>query len=1282
MPYKFDDKKYKKIFEQMYGKGSYDSGISRAGEVGRLQAKAALAKENYIQRMKEAEAEAKYQQHLAEIEKYGMSKKKYDENQAKWKYMQNQVKGFVDFGKNIGKIGEKVFGHPIKEAKKTGEKILDIINPFDSSSKKNDKINMSKQDLMREEMNYKRLQANGLADPPKKSKPKKKKKEGFWEGLGHDLAKTSKNAYHALNPFDDVSFKEAITGEVKRKRSNASKEINRSAARTLNSATLGALEYIDKKQGGKQAERFATRKFGEGGAIDLMSDLAGFLVPGTGSIKAAKSVGLGAKGLKEASTAKKALQIAKQGAAAGAIYEGARGGVKAALDHESYSGKDHLKNIALGTVLGAVADPLIEIGGSKLLKGLSKLKSSDKGVKTHPIAELKNAIETTGATKEQPVNVLSNKGLTKLADNLPKSKSTTEKFEAISAEPQPKLVKVKEMPDFFRNNDGVIPDTRGHIVSKTVVSKIPLSELKNKAYIKGVDNLHRLKQFDEAVEKITGNKLKASESTHILGLNSRGSDMISKQILTQNVVDSKGNVIGQSLKDIAKKIPKGKEVDFEDYLINKHAITRMGRGEKVFPDEMKMSPEKSAAIVKAYEQKHPEFKQLAKEYYDYNKQLGKAWLVDTGILTPEQWEGYLKANPHYVPNNRAFKDIERSLFTGRAKKGFANQTNPVKKATGSQRQIISPLESTIEHTANYIKTAKRNEVMQTLIRNISKNPEAFKGWAEIVPTKDSKDVLETLNKEGIEGLLENFNKGFDQKPDLNKGNVVSGIVNGQKVHVRVHDPALLDALTNLDPKAQNIIIHSLGQVTRVMKNLTTGINPIFSLTRNIFRDIPTAYVNSKSTSNPFTFGKDLLGAVVSVIKNDELYRSFKAVGGGHSSPIASDVNLLAQSKRSILPQKGIKPLLGKGLAALENLNNAVETAPRLAEYKRFAKNGDYDSKVRGLYEANDVTVNFNKYGNVTKDADAIIPYLNAAIQGLDKTYRAFKDNPVKAGVKAFTAITVPSIVLYAINHKDPNYQKLSNFIKDTNFLIPKGDGTFYKIPKPRELGVLFGSDVERVLRKWQDDDPEAFEKFSNTILDAFKPPARSVLAPFTDLRANKDFAGRPIVPGDLQRLSPKYQYDSRTSEVSKWLGDKLNLSPKQLDYLANSYGGVIADLGIPATASDNGGNPLDRISETLKRQVTADPVYSNDILDKFYSTKEKLDRANADYKATGERSNDLNERLRKIFGRQSRQISDVRKSMKQIQNNKSLPFKERQDKLRELQKKLNSIADKTNKLVR
>ena len=124
----------------------------------------------------------------------------------------------------------------------------------------------------------------------------------------------------------------------------------------------------------------------------------------------------------------------------------------------------------------------------------------------------------------------------------------------------------------------------------------------------------------------------------------------------------------------------------------------------------------------------------------------------------------------------------------------------------------------------------------------------------------------------------------------------------------------------------------------------------------------------------------------------------------------------------------------------------------------------------GLYNAQDVTVNFSKRGTASHQADAIIPYFNASVQGLDKMGREIVNNPFHLALRGITAITIPTIGLYMINRDDPNYKKLSPFIKDNYYCFPKGDGTFIKIAKPREWGQVFGSLVERSLARWADGD--------------------------------------------------------------------------------------------------------------------------------------------------------------------------------------------------------------------
>ena len=59
MASKFDQDKYKKVFETRFGSGSYESGLSKARDIGRTKAQADFAKKDYSIRMSEARKQAK-----------------------------------------------------------------------------------------------------------------------------------------------------------------------------------------------------------------------------------------------------------------------------------------------------------------------------------------------------------------------------------------------------------------------------------------------------------------------------------------------------------------------------------------------------------------------------------------------------------------------------------------------------------------------------------------------------------------------------------------------------------------------------------------------------------------------------------------------------------------------------------------------------------------------------------------------------------------------------------------------------------------------------------------------------------------------------------------------------------------------------------------------------------------------------------------------------------------------------------------------------------------------
>ncbi|MBH0328270.1 hypothetical protein ABH14_00390 [Brevibacillus brevis] len=866
-------------------------------------------------------------------------------------------------------------------------------------------------------------------------------------------------------------------------------------------------------------------------------------------------------------------------------------------------------------------------------------------------------------------------------------------------------------------------DTASQIVTRATNEKIPVNEWLETAYQKFVDDLRGIKRFENDVEDVLGRPLKPGEKAYESALNSRGSDMIARQILTNQLVDTTGQRVGASLRDILQPLPKGQLQRFEDYLTNKHAITRYERGEKVYADRLLWTPEKGAAKIAELDTQYPQFAKMADDLYAFQREVVNKWLVDTGLITEDAAKAWFEKNPFYVPNKRLFSELEkRNNGVSRARGGFVNQKAPVKEYQkgGSQRKIISPIEAIIENVEAFVKAAKRNEAGQALVRTLQQAPDDFKGWAEIVQKAPAKKV-DVSNPDAIDDILTDLNNDFDkalQVQRLDHDNIVRVMVNGEPVHLKVNDGMLLDALTALGPSGRNVVADTVGKVTQMFKMFTTGANPIFTVTRNLPRDIAQSYVQSRSEVNPVTFMRDLTSAFIELLGTRGAAKDYRATGGGFTGPVSSDINQLARTKRQLLPQNQnveitpvgqtfgklagpLKQPAMKAWYAFWDVMDAFESAPRLAEFKRIRAKNPEAGIMKALYEANEVSVNFKRRGSVGKEIDKFFPYFNAAVQGLDKLARTFKDDPAKAFTKAVMSISIPTMVLYALNRDNPDYQQLSQVDKDNNWLIPKGDGTFWKIAKPRELATMFSALPERTLRDFADQDPEAWDKFSKQLIEAFLPPGVSgpakgtldsgligsgtgllsdtIGAPIIDLMANRNFMGTPIVPRSMENLPAQYQYDEQTTSLAKALGEATNTSPKKLDYVMRQYGGGLAELAQPLMQSSTGGDTaLAKIGQTLKKKVTADPVYSNDITRNFYDIKEKLEQANAVFKQTGEKTPEYNDELRKQYNKAADQMGQLRKLARQVQNDEKLSADAKRDKLRELQKKTLDIAKKFN----
>ena len=142
------------------------------------------------------------------------------------------------------------------------------------------------------------------------------------------------------------------------------------------------------------------------------------------------------------------------------------------------------------------------------------------------------------------------------------------------------------------------------------------------------------------------------------------------------------------------------------------------------------------------------------------------------------------------------------------------------------------------------------------------------------------------------------------------------------------------------------------------------------------------------------------------------------------------------------------------------------------------------------------------------------------------------------------------------------------------------------MPKPFELGVLFGSIPERALDAFYAKDPDAFKGLHKTVVQALGPlgvfvsPTEGIKSyipqagvPVVEQFANRStFLDRELVPKRLQGLSPKLQVTPYTSDTARVLGEIVSginsktsfASPIVIDNYIRQYTGGLGSYVVAA----------------------------------------------------------------------------------------------------------------------
>lgn len=754
-----------------------------------------------------------------------------------------------------------------------------------------------------------------------------------------------------------------------------------------------------------------------------------------------------------------------------------------------------------------------------------------------------------------------------------------------------------------------------------------------------VDINHGIKLFDEAV----------GADTYKLATNAAYSDAMAANIILHELRDADGTYVGPGLSTVLHGINLRDKVEYKafgEYLTVRHGPERLKEGMRVYADDRKNSSRWMQNRQHELEVQYPSFQEVSDRLYDFQRQLLQTWGVNTGLVSAKSAEEWGKRWKFYVPFNRAMDDKQ---LRGGARRGFANQSSTIRRARGSGRDIIHPVDNIIANMVAMVNAGVRNNVMRR-ITDAAERSEDYAVFLEKVPVPlkqkkfDSKDLKKGLTESILDSGLSDVDKDLMVEIVANLddiliqygrgkayGDVITVMKGGKQEFWKINDPLLLQSITNMSPGKLDGILDAYAVVSRFMTGNITGKNLLWSIFSNAPRDLMTFFTYSKDKNPLHVFGS-MGAAYANKIKGDKadpLFMEYLAMGGGQTSAYTADRDLAKKARKKMA---GRKWEYANPMEWIAFMSDMIEMGPRFATYKMMREKGM--SPQDAFYEAMDITVNFRRGGKMAREVNKVVPFFNASVQGLDKFSRWIRATDVppmqrtkvlKSRMISYLAASAAlAATFYLLNNRDEemeaDYQQLSNFTKNSYWLIPLGDGKYFAIPKPRELGVL-SSFFETAAEYLASENPHAFDGFYDYVTDNGLPPVLSELSQGdwqgaigslgligtgAYLMANRDFLGRPIESSGLSNLEPKDRYTSRTSQIAKAVGQAFNISPQKIDYFFNSVLGGFwkAQKALFPVGKEN-------VDLTLGVQNTyiKDNQYSLDLVNWMYDQAERSAQA-------------------------------------------------------------------------
>jgi hypothetical protein len=489
---------------------------------------------------------------------------------------------------------------------------------------------------------------------------------------------------------------------------------------------------------------------------------------------------------------------------------------------------------------------------------------------------------------------------------------------------------------------------------------------------------------------------------------------------------------------------------------------------------------------------------------------------------------------------------EIATFRGKGSgKSLGSSFQPIKKFKGSARTIQNPYTSLLDSTYRSVREADRNTVLLAFRELLTGSRSYGQG------TPQDLASVGRLAKAGEKNTVTIF---VDGKPEV------------WQFHPDVYKAlkGIVDTPSRLHP--------ILTFLPRLFRTSIVNFPPF--LIRNVIRDFQERIITSR-------VGSGLLDQLRS--RGPMNVGDLKLYGGDQSGHYMRDKVDYARAMETAIEDlsKDGNSIVGTAKDAYKaylKLTEASERTGRMAEFRaafRHAKEklgmDDYNAQLYSAYQARDL-MDFAVMGNTMRElVNPLIPFSNAAMQGLFRKARVAKEDPKGFMVRWGLYTLLPTVMTWAWNKWSENldeYRQLPAYQRDMFYNFKVAPNLWFRIPKPFEIGVL-AAGVERTLDKIS-GNVNAFEGYAGSLARAILPVDEAALAgPFkgiVETIANYNmFAGRSIIPPDENQLALELRNTKYASRLGKVLQPVFKIDARKIDFLMREMFGFFGEFASAAS---------------------------------------------------------------------------------------------------------------------